>query len=479
MIGNLLLYRLLWAFKIYVWSKLDINYIPILQLTNEKPNLLLVANQTATLLVFYFVTLIVFCRANTEDSVLYNTYLSYGCPFILLIVSILYQIYEYIFLFGNEKVSRGLFGTKVFYNMAFAPFTKLRFRDIYVADVLTSFNRVIADTLYSSCWIISGSFSTSMNADGSPATSTSFGTEFIQCTNNIDMIHVVSFMQLMPLITRALQCFRGIYDSNFNPYPQGYNAIKYLLSIAVVIVALYQQNIAFYYSFIVIVTLYKWWWDVVMDWGLCDRLPRTISELIDLKSYYDKKMFLRENLMYPSISFYYIAIVVDLGLRFLWVLSLLPPSTLGGLVGYQLSFFLGSMEIARRSMWGIIRVEWEHLKMLRQNTPGFLFNEVLRKKKDGTYEISTHTDDGIVIGPMKGVAGNGADNDGELVVRGGSAKKKFPALEFGSDSEGMELPKRSFAKGAVYDDLMGAGDLGKSFKADEENQVYNPIATFS
>jgi hypothetical protein len=132
-----------------------------------------------------------------------------------------------------------------------------------------------------------------------------------------------------------------------------------------------------------------------MDWGLCERLPRSFWELIDIGSYYEKRMFLREKLMYPSVLAYYFAIVIDLVLRFLWVLSLLPPSTLEGFLGHQLSFFLGSVEIFRRSMWGIIRVEYEHLKLLNQRAPGFLGNEVLHKEK---FTQSAKTDDAELEG---------------------------------------------------------------------------------
>ena len=131
-----------------------------------------------------------------------------------------------------------------------------------------------------------------------------------------------------------------------------------------------------------------------MDWGLCARLPRSLGELLDVTSYYEKRMFLRENLMYPSLTVYYLAIVVDLVLRFLWVLSLLPPATLGGLLGHQLSFFLGSVEIIRRSMWGILRVENEHLRLLSQHAPGYLSNEVMQKARLASRAKIDQTDDG-------------------------------------------------------------------------------------
>ncbi len=40
------------------------------------------------------------------------------------------------------------------------------------------------------------------------------------------------------------------------------------------------------------------------------------------------------------------------------------------LAGNKLSFFLASVEILRRSMWGLLRVEYEHIKFINKKTPG-------------------------------------------------------------------------------------------------------------
>ena len=444
-IGNLLLYRLCWAFNILIWSKYDINYISILHLKNIKPNQLVVINETATLLVFYFITLLIFFRVNVSyaDANTTNTIavehpiLSYGCPLLLLIVSILYLMYEFLYLFGNHT-SHGIFNMEVITHCFQAAFVSSTFRDTFAADVLTSFTRIIADSINASCWIISGSF---LQLDD---TIQNFGTSSMQCTG-YNMIYIVSIIQMIPLFIRTLQCIRGMIDDNYNSYPLGYNSMKYMLSVLVVVLGLTvgnntnnnSNNIIIYYFFIVLSILYKWWWDVTMDWGMFDVMPKpldcksnhsisccnktgcctiesmkdngilprykqqTITEkpsngiiINNLITYFQllkniiklilkSKIFLRSSLMFPSISLYYLCIILDLILRFLWVLSLLPSTTLPKeFVGYQLSFFLGSMEILRRCMWATLRVEYEHLKMLKKKTPGFLNNRIMRKEED-------------------------------------------------------------------------------------------------
>lgn len=388
-IGNLLLYRVFWWVSIAVWAKYDINYISILQLSDVKPNLLLVADQTATLLALYFVDLLIFYRANTSYSSLDNTFLSYSSPIVLVGLAMLYQWYEYLFLFGDERVSRGLFNKQVIQNCFTTPFVKVTFRDNYSADVLTSFTRILADSLYASCWVMSGAFLHPTGPEsGNGNNAHSFGSDYMYCSGNT-MFLLTAYIQLIPLTIRFLQCCRNLYDATpnwrqFSLYPQGFNAIKYLLSISVVLatvesVGLGFQSIGFTLFLIVITTIYKWWWDVAMDWGLFDVLPTSPWDLISIKAFTEKHLFLRKSLMYPSPLFYYLCIWLDLALRFMWVLSLLPPSMFGSFVGYQLKLFIASMELLRRCMWGILRVEYEHLKMLRNKTPGFLSNQILRR----------------------------------------------------------------------------------------------------
>ena len=66
---------------------------------------------------------------------------------------------------------------------------------------------------------------------------------------------------------------------------------------------------------------------------------------------------------YTSKSFYYVAIILDAVLRFLWVVSLAPKggSTFFGTTSFYLDPFLGALEISRRGMWSIIRMESQQI----------------------------------------------------------------------------------------------------------------------
>jgi len=78
--------------------------------------------------------------------------------------------------------------------------------------------------------------------------------------------------------------------------------------------------------------------------------------------------FLGPRLMYPQKGMYYTIIVLDLVLRFAWVLTLIPPGT-GAKFALPPYLTAVSMvlELYRRMVWGFLRLEQEH----RSNTAGY------------------------------------------------------------------------------------------------------------
>jgi len=99
-------------------------------------------------------------------------------------------------------------------------------------------------------------------------------------------------------------------------------------------------------------SVYSSCWDVFVDWGL---------GRVEHKG-------LGPRLMFPHVQWYYIAIVVDVCLRFLWVSSLVPPDSGAqfALPNY-LTAAVMALEILRRTVWGFLRLENEH----RANTAGY------------------------------------------------------------------------------------------------------------
>ena len=111
---------------------------------------------------------------------------------------------------------------------------------------------------------------------------------------------------------------------------------------------LLQVTHIFFIITVALSTLYTYSWDVLQDWSLAD----------------PKHAWLRQQLMYKRHIWYYCAIFADLFLRFLWVITLIPhdhKAPFGTDFTQTLLPFLGVIEIFRRTMWGFIRVENEHL----------------------------------------------------------------------------------------------------------------------
>jgi hypothetical protein len=85
-------------------------------------------------------------------------------------------------------------------------------------------------------------------------------------------------------------------------------------------------------------------WDLAMDWSLCNL--------------FSPHRFLRDLLAFRQVWIYYVAMVLDVLIRFNWIfyaifLSDIQHSAL-------LSFFISFSEICRRGMWTVFRVENEH-----------------------------------------------------------------------------------------------------------------------
>jgi EXS family len=128
-----------------------------------------------------------------------------------------------------------------------------------------------------------------------------------------------------------------------------------------------------------------------MDWGL-------------FVKGHGGKWVLRTNRLYPSKRFYWCMVVINTMLRFCWTLSFIPLSYLSATGVLTETFsssswsnvlgpLIASAEILRRSLWGLLRVEWEIVKNVDND------DESEEEEKKGGFEmipmqVSTATLDG-------------------------------------------------------------------------------------
>lgn len=147
---------------------------------------------------------------------------------------------------------------------------------------------------------------------------------------------------------------RIIYDSK-KINPQSLNIVKYIFAILVAIISSLASN-SFYRSLWWIValisTIYSYLWDIKMDFGFLQP--------------YSPNWPLRDKLSYQEKGFYYLCMISNLFLRFLWVLSVSPEVVYRFIRPEFLSFLIYSMEVTRRGMWNFIRVELKHIELCKE-----------------------------------------------------------------------------------------------------------------
>lgn len=218
-------------------------------------------------------------------------------------------------------------------HVVLAPFSRsVQFIDFFVADQLTSQNRMLYDLNYSVCFIVTGSF---LQEDD------------YQCNGpNRRGKWILAFL---PAFWRLMQCLRRYYDTRL-VFPHLANGGKYFTAILVTLFAvLYSENRQYeslriaWICFAVVGTLYAYAWDLRMDWGLLAR---------------GRKDGLRKNRTVVK-QWYYLAMVANLALRATWIFSISPD--LLGLTEQTGIFALGVLEVTRRCIWNFFRIENEHL----------------------------------------------------------------------------------------------------------------------
>jgi hypothetical protein len=236
-----------------------------------------------------------------------------------------------------------------------APFVSPTFFTIYMADVFTSMIKVFQDVAWTACFMISGDF---LKSEDSKQASVHIWQNSLWYKNIL-----IPLICLFPLWIRFNQCLRRYTDTG-KRMPNLANALKYAMSQTVTLFGafhplylMHRQHDdrgikwfqVFWMALFVSSSLYSFFWDVFMDWGLG----------------HAKFGFLSQRLMYPHRSTYYCVILLDIVLRFMWVLTLVPPQSGARFeIPQYLSAVTMGLELMRRTIWGFFRLENEH----RSNT---------------------------------------------------------------------------------------------------------------
>ncbi|KAM5471163.1 protein-ER retention protein [Microsporum audouinii] len=249
-----------------------------------------------------------------------------------------------------------------------------KFGDIILADVLTSYSKVLGDLFVSSCMFISHDVSSTGIPDRA-------------CGGHV----AVPLLIAVPSIIRLRQClieFSRVYKRG-NRHIDGWggqhlaNAAKYATALPVIVLIMLQHN---YDPSIIGVseeTLHKLWiisafinssycfyWDVDKDWDL-SLFSDIVNQFRPSSTLPDENPHpfgLRTSRFFHANGIYYSAIVIDLILRFTWLSRL--TTRLNWVNDLESGVFaLMFLEVIRRWLWIFLRVETEWVRNTRGPAP--------------------------------------------------------------------------------------------------------------
>lgn len=247
-----------------------------------------------------------------------------------------------------------------------------KFGDILLADVLTSYAKILGDLFVSGCMF----FSTGVSSTDKPDRS---------CGG----AYMVPLIISIPSMIRLRQCLIEFGRVRKNPTPtSGWggqhlaNALKYSTAFPVIVLSALQrgtnpndigmseaglfrlwygytpQPVPYVYShndrmlFVFLNSFYSFYWDVAKDWDLTLFAPSSV------RNNPEHPWGLRRHTHFHTKEMYYGAIVIDFMLRCTWSLKLSPHldhfnDLEGGI------FVMEFLEVLRRWMWIFFRVETE------------------------------------------------------------------------------------------------------------------------
>ncbi|KAA8497793.1 SPX and EXS domain-containing protein 1 [Porphyridium purpureum] len=347
--GCLLLVVWCWTLACFIWDEARVNYRFLLQLNpRAAPQPLQLLSEIINVTSIYLINAIMYFK------IVAGRFPPGTHPAIFPVLLSAFIMFKLVWPWYRM---RGLWYSL---GQIVAIFYPLTFFHAILTDWWSSLVKPVTDLVLGSCYLMhvlqrhSGSL---LDADVHKMCSS------FQTAPRIHLV-VVPAITVMPLFLRFCQCVHQRIQTGAR-FPAEYNATKYLLSMFTVGFGTYRTFHAFdhtayrwlWLSVFELNSLYSFVWDIFVDWQLGAPAHG----------------FLRKDLMYRSVGWYYAAMAMDIVGRHIWMLSLLPLSTLKVTlksfgVKQELDFFSPSVimcfEVLRRGMWSLLRIETEHISNL-------------------------------------------------------------------------------------------------------------------
>ena len=341
----IMLHVCLVACNIYGWSRYGVNHVLIFEfdprshLTYQR-----LAEIGTFLLILWFLSFVSFMIT------FYYNYQPFVQPIILLALVLIFLLNPVRVCYHQAR----FWLLKKLGQVFLSPFYHVDFANFWLADQLLSLDLCFYDLEYFICYYINDvQWTTEVKDSSQTRTAMCYGwSQYVFQTVLI----------LIPSWIRLAQCLRRYYDTR-QKFPHLVNASKYATGFLVAIsnalrrstTAQYENGRAanpFLYVWIVaslFSSTFRLIWDLKMDWGFFDANA-------------GDNRFLREQIIYSSKTLYYVVIVGNVFLRYVWMVNIclyLYSST--DEYADMIGFGFGLAEVFRRFVWNYFRVENEHL----------------------------------------------------------------------------------------------------------------------
>ncbi|CAJ0861834.1 11021_t:CDS:2 [Entrophospora sp. SA101] len=243
--------------------------------------------------------------------------------------------------------------------------SEVYFSDVIMADILTSFAKVLGDLYVTGCILLF------YDVEQSGA-SEYIGSDF---NNKHHLFNAIKYCSAFPVIIfsalQKLYKYEALTESSIIWLPPP------------VLLKLWVLSVAFN-------SIYSFYWDVAKDWNLEFFTPTHPKSYIP-------SFKLRQNLIFKDPVIYYIAIMMDFLLRFTWSLKL--SSHLH--IIHQLEggvFLMEVLEVLRRCLWIFFRFEnaWIEKFVIGEKGGGAgIYGPLNSAAKTSMIELNSFDEDGI------------------------------------------------------------------------------------
>ena len=331
------LYWWILGFNVYFWNKSNISYKVIFKFDNHFSTVIEICKRASFFTFILFASTLIYIIKRANIPLVSNIFMSIPSHILPLIcwgTLIFYIFFPFEGIFNYEG--------RIYLHQLFAEsmgsfLLKTDFRHVWFIDQMTTFISTMRDMEYTLCYY--AYYDAPLYA-------------IIDHCSKTRGIYL--FIAFFPNMLRILQCLKQIYDTK-KKFPQVYNIIKYFLNIIVACLSFFWPTFPFlhpvWFIFTFISSCYSFAWDIKMDFGLLQK---------------GKNYPLRDKLYYKKKYYYYIVSILDFFFRFLWLITLSPEVINAFIRPESLSIILSSVEIFRRGMWNLIRVEYKHFEISKE-----------------------------------------------------------------------------------------------------------------